>query len=197
MRRESKGGKPGMSATLAAIIIGGLVCLLFGWLAWIRSVEKLEMYSFDSVPRLSYDYTWTDYDLLSDSTSTVASCDILLRIHGLDIPRDAIEGAIVEEGDTSDGVADGLNSLLDPSHVAVDIQYTRLQWLPGPSIVWMKMEDGAVNAVVFLYADEEEVVVSDPSSGVVTYGFSDFEKQYDFANRAAVYICARGYEPQS
>ena len=197
MRREDKTGKSGMRAALAIAIVGGLVCLLFGWLAWIRSVERIEMYSSDSVPRLSYNYTWTDHDLLSDSTSTVASCDILLRIHGLDIPRDAIEGAIGEEGDTSDGVADGLNSLLDPSHVAVDIQYTRLQWLPGPSIVWMKTADGAVNAVVFLYADETEVVVADPSSGVVTYGFSDFEEQYDFANRASVYICARGYESQS
>lgn len=187
-----------MTAVLVAMIVGAFVCITCGWLAWLDYNERIELYHNDSVPRLDYTYSWTDNDWQGDVTSTVAACDILLRIHGIDVGRERVAESIEQNGgeDATENVALALNYLVDPSHVCVDIQYTMLQWLPGPSVVWTKDDGGHTKAVVFLYADESTVQVADPAEGLVTYGFTEFQKLYDFGNRAAVYICARGYEPE-
>lgn len=183
---------------LLIMIIGAAVCILCGWLAWLDYNERITLYQTDSVPRLEYTYSWTDNDRRGEDSSTVAACDILMRIHGLDVGRDKIAHSIEQNGGetATENVALALDYLVDPSHVCVDIQYTMLQWLPGPCVAWTKDDSGLVKAVVFLYADESTVMVADPSEGVVTYGFSEFQKLYDFAGRSAVYICPRGYEPE-
>lgn len=145
--------------------------------------------------RVHYQYDWSEEDGTGNYAPITAACDILLKANKVPASRDVIS-QYVEAGATEAlPVSEGLNRVVNPTRIAVPITGANLLFVPAPSIIWL--DDGTVHPVVFLYADEATITVADPDSGVSARPFSVTHKQYDAADRQAVYLADRGYTAES
>lgn len=148
----------------------------------------------ETIP-IGYEYQWEDGDLQGDYPEELAAAYVLLRANGYD---DVSKGSLASlpEDDDALTVSESLNRIVNgmsaSSEVAVPISGQNLLFIPAPSMVWTD-DGGDVHPVVFLYADEATVTVSDPREGVVEHPFSTFSKMYDSAGRQCIYIADRGY----
>ncbi len=201
--RPSAYSRRGQVGCLLPLILGLFVCLVlltvcFGTVVAVNAPtdEPSALDTRLSTPlRVHYMYEWTDDDLAGDYAPVTAACDILLKANRLPDDRDEI-AQYVEPGATEAlPVSEGLNRILNVTRVAVPIVGSNVMFLPAPSVIWI--DDGAVRPVVLLYADEATVTIADPEAGVSAQPFSLLCRQYDAANRQAVYIADRGYTAES
>lgn len=111
------------------------------------------------------------------------------------------------------GIVDTIKMFIPLELTVVDLTGTPLTYLPTPCEVWVTIDldkgtkstytqDGYTllyqsHAVVLTYVDDAVVRCYDPLNGPSEYPFSKFDRAYLANGKQAVYICDRGYWPET